>query len=289
MSRFKWHDEEYDLGSPSGKGYAGVSRQIVIQGKNTNVSSLADIWPQGTAINGAHTIQASAGVTLAWSSGSLNDAAAGTGLRTFAALIVDSNGKEQLITGTLNGQTKVTDTSGFSVRAVNAVWGTSWGSGGVNAGKIYFYDNSDTVTTGENQTIGKRLAIMDAGDNIGRSAWYTVPTIGSVACDLLVKAVAVDTEDSTTTIKYGTAQLLANAMMLEDRLIGLATALNLIVPFDLGQFTTAALDNGLPPYGLGGGLFIVPNGGTLDAKASASAATTVSIIIFGRLLIPSVL
>ena len=45
--------------------YLQVAREVTIIGRNTALSSLADIWPPGTSISGNHSLQANSGITPA--------------------------------------------------------------------------------------------------------------------------------------------------------------------------------------------------------------------------------
>lgn len=261
--------------------YISVAREVTIIGRNTALSTIADIWPRGTTYNGNHTLQAQAGITLAVSSISANDAAAGTGARTIMVLAVCTDGLEHFIPFTLNGTAKVTDTSGLLVVGVNSAWVVTAGSGNANAGKIYIYDSTDTDTSGENITIAKRLAIIDTGDNWARCGFYTVPSL----YDFAVLGVSFLNQDATTTIKYGAGSMLSNYLILMDSVVGSAGGL-VFYPFDCGQFASSGPGpSEIPAANILDPLLIVKGGGTLNFQAVMSAApTAVDVWAWGWLL-----
>ena len=282
--RVLYNGRTIDIGN-----YVNVYRPVTIVGRNSAVSTLADLWPPGSSISGAHSIQA-AGITLAVSSTSTADAAAGTGARTVSALCVLANGTEIILTATLNGQTKVATfvdlngVGGYSVVAVNLAWAATWGTGLTNAGKIEFYDTSDSVTGGENQTIGKRLAIIDTGDNWSRCGWYTVPDApDGNKCDLLIYAMSFINMDNTTTVKYGAASYKVNFMSWMQQTFGAAGAANWFL-FDAGQIASAVDPLQIPGPNVLEPLVIVKNGGVIDLQATLSAAAAVTGMAWGLLL-----
>jgi len=144
------------------------ARDERLWGKCAPSTSFVDIWPQASV----RTLPTVA-VKFGFSSASANDTSAGTGARTIVATMLDSNFQEIEETITLNGQTKV-ESSGLYLRLQKMVVKTA-GSGGVNAGIIYAYDTSDTVSGGVPQTASKIFGHMAAGDNITQMGMYTVP------------------------------------------------------------------------------------------------------------------
>lgn len=103
----------------------------------------------------------SSAIQVKCSSSDANDAAAGTGLRTLTVHGLDANWDAQSESVTLNGQTAVL-TANTYIRVFRAIGDTA-GSGGVNAGTIWFGDGTVTsgvpadrfmaITAGENQTL----------------------------------------------------------------------------------------------------------------------------------------
>lgn len=103
------------------------------------------------------------------SSGSTDDAAAGTGARTVFILGVNGDGSELSETVTLNGQTAVNTTNAYT--EIQRMVVLTVGSGGKNAGQIYA--GTGTVTTGVPANVYGHIA---AGENQSQIGHYTVPT-----------------------------------------------------------------------------------------------------------------
>lgn len=97
-------------------------------------------------------------------SSDVNDAAAGTGLRT-VRLYGQLDGVEQTEDVTLNGTTNVTTTKLWT--RMYRMKGLTAGSGGVNAG---------TITAAHTTTTANVFATMQIGYNRTQIAAYTVPT-----------------------------------------------------------------------------------------------------------------
>jgi hypothetical protein len=145
--------------------YAGIRKF----GQNPAISTtVEDVWDYGGTI----TLFTSA-VVIGVSSGSTDDASGGTGARTVLMMGLDANYDLQYETVTLNGQTKV-ETENAYLRVFRARVTTA-GSGGENAGTIYFYDTSDTVISGVPQTAAKVAAAMTIGKNQTLMAVFTIP------------------------------------------------------------------------------------------------------------------
>lgn len=169
---------------------------MIIIGKNgTGSTGYTDGWPA----NLDKTLP-TASFTLAVSSANAADAAAGTGARTLNVTYLDASYVTQTTTVTLNGQTKVDIAT--ALRFVKATVATA-GSGAVNAGIIYFYDSSDTVTSGVPQTNAKKFGYMVAGDNETFDTTFTVPAKHLYR----IKRMTISSLDSTTTAKAHANQL----------------------------------------------------------------------------------
>lgn len=173
--------------------------QIVpIWAKNAALSTLADIWPE----NIVRTLP-TVGVQLGFSSSSAADASpSGTGALTIRATLIRASGLEVTENIALNGQTKVQSVGTDYIRCQKMEVLTV-GSGGVNAGSIYCYDTSDTVTAGVPQTNTKKFGRIDVGENESLHGWYYVPAGKSAILLTIRPSVA----DATTTAKYGRALL----------------------------------------------------------------------------------
>lgn len=139
-------------------------RAVTIFGYNPDVDTSEEtIWTGGGII----THPAAAGV-LKVSSGSTNDAAAGTGARTIVINGLDANYNEISETVTLNGQTPINTIKEY-LRVQNLYVATA-GSGLTAAGIIYV--GTGVVTSGIPDTIYNQIAV---GDNASLTAHYTIP------------------------------------------------------------------------------------------------------------------
>jgi hypothetical protein len=191
-----WPFNKANNGSPSSVAF------LKLIGKNAAVTTISDLWTlSGTLLRTNPTV----GFTLAVSSSSTNDTAAGTGAR-----IVEVDGIEAItfaaktVTLTLAGQTKVTDASGVSFIRINDVRVISVGSGLTNAGIIYAYDNAvATVTAGVPQTASVIYGTVAIGDNQTRQAMYMVPA----GYQAQISAYGIGIEDGTATARPTTGQL----------------------------------------------------------------------------------
>lgn len=157
--------------SKTTQGQGPVS-YVTLDGINSTLNTTtADLWDQNTV----RTLPV-AGFTLAISSSAAADAAAGTGMRTVEVDVLDTDYKAYTLTMTLNGQTAVVDTTLVGkVLRVNDIRGKSWGTGLANAGAVYAFDSTDTVTGGVPQTATKIFNRISIGQNVAHSAFYTVP------------------------------------------------------------------------------------------------------------------
>lgn len=145
---------------------------VTLHGQASGVTTAQDCWPLAQS-----KTFPTAGFTLAVSSGSADDVkTSGTGAWTVEVDILDTSYVPHTLAIDLNGQTKVSDTLyvGTCFR-VNDIRVTNVGTGLKNAGIIYAYDNSDTVTSGVPQTATKIFSAVAVGDNFSRCASYTIP------------------------------------------------------------------------------------------------------------------
>jgi hypothetical protein len=133
-------------------------------GRNTDVdaaSAAEDIWDGGGTYTGFPT---GAGETVNVFSGSANDTAAGTGLRTLRISGLDTDGTVQSEIITLNGTSAVTSTGTYT--RVNLAVGLTAGSGGANAG---------TITVRHTTTTANVFTVVPIGANRSQVCAYTVP------------------------------------------------------------------------------------------------------------------
>lgn len=182
-------------------GGPGSIAHVALHGYNGAVSTLADLWQQ----NIVRTFP-TAGFTFAVSSSSAADdgAPAGTGALTAEVDVLDTDYIPHTVSIVLNGTTKVEDTSlvGAAFR-INDIRITSLGAGGQNAGDIYVYDTTDTVTAGVPQTATKIFHKIPATGNTSRGAFYTIPA----GCKMQTQQVRGGFNDSTVTARAGVISL----------------------------------------------------------------------------------
>ena len=184
----------YPFNSCGANGVAYPVAYISLHGYNAAVTTLTDLWPQGTV----RTLP-TAGFTIGVSSSSASDTnSAGTGARIVQVDFLDTSYIPHTINVVLNGQTMVSDTTQVATAfRINDIRCVSVGSGTTNAGDIYVYDNTDTVTAGVPQTATKIFHKVVAGDSIGRGGFYTVPA----GCALQVNQIRAGIDDTTTTAR----------------------------------------------------------------------------------------
>lgn len=173
-----------------------INGHLICGSNDAVTTSYADVWKQNIVRTDPTTA-----VQLGMSSGNAADAAAGTGARTVKVVGLDANYRVIDETFTLNGQTKVVGTKYFL--RVNYAEVLTAGSGGVNAGEVYIFDQSDTVTAGVPQTTTKIFGRIQAGYNQTQMAMYTTSELQRLRLVNLIATLA----DSTTTAKYGKLRL----------------------------------------------------------------------------------
>lgn len=142
------------------RGFGGASYTVVRGGYNAviNAGGKEDIWDSG-----ATYVKPTAARVHAIVSGSGNDTAAGTGLRTIRVEGLDANGAFQSEVVTLSGVTPVNTANAYT--AIFDLIGLTAGSGGVAAGTI-------TCTAATDSTVSATIA---TGFTNSRIAYYTVP------------------------------------------------------------------------------------------------------------------
>lgn len=173
---------------------------IAIHGMNSTVTSAADLWPQ----NIIRTFPAN-GFTIGVSSSSSNDVnISGSGAQIIEVDMLDINYNPYTLIFSMDGQNKVIDTNFVNTAyRINDIRVKSVGTGACNAGDIYVYDSSDTVTAGVPQTSTKIFHKLSATENVGRGFFYTVPA----GCQLQTQQVRGGFNDNITTARSGILNL----------------------------------------------------------------------------------
>jgi len=160
-------------------------------GKRTTTGAEANVlWP-----NGAYSFPPSAGVQLSVVSASINDAAAGTGIRTIEIHYLDANLVDRTETLVMNGTTPVL-TVATNIRFVQCMHMVTFGTLKVAAGAISASNGGDTysyIAIGDVRCTssvrmvpaGKRLIVttMYAGSASGSAAASSIVNIASPSFD----------------------------------------------------------------------------------------------------------
>ncbi len=152
-----------------------LGRRVLVTGYNGAIANANEDVGDGSQIYGAATTGAlpSTAVRLDISSGSANDALAGTGAQKVRVIGLDANFAPQIEEVSMNGQTAVI--TAYKYLRVLGVEVIQVGSGLGNAGIIYAADEACTQTAGVPSDLTKCYAWVAVGVNRSRHAIYTVP------------------------------------------------------------------------------------------------------------------
>lgn len=172
----------------------------IIWGQN-KTGSASGAYTDAWDVNIIETLPTTAVTLGVSSSDNTKDTAAGVGARTVGIWYLDANYALQYETVTLNGQTEV-DTTGKALRVVAAEV-LSVGSEGDNAGNIWIYDASDTVTSGVPQTDTKKMGYIEAGENVLRKGMFTVPA----GRTRRILKLEIYQRDASATLRYAKARI----------------------------------------------------------------------------------
>ena len=187
------------------RGQIQAHSVVTIAGYNSNVdTSWAMITPVGNLSYAATALQ------MTVSSGSANDASAGTGAQTVLVTGLDANYAVISETVTLNGQTAVTTTNSFL--RVNSMLVTTAGTSLANEGIIYI--GTGVVTAGVPATVYNVIA---AGFNNATSSQYTIPA--GYTGYLSVARIGLAQDTGTTLITARTRFVGTNGIALTGPLI----------------------------------------------------------------------
>lgn len=252
-------DNLYPTAYPFDRGIKSSPAPVVpvtLYGKAASVTSEKDLWP----LSFDRTWPTDA-FTLAISSSSADDVAAtGTGAWTVEVDVLDSDYVPHTITMSLNGQTAVEDSTLVGdVLRVNDIRIKTVGTGLANAGVIYAFDSTDTLTAGVPDTEAKTFQVVPAATNLCQSGFFTVPA----GCMLQASACRAGLNELSVVVRAATLALRTRYLVGTTR-----------VPYDLpvsGQITnyTGAIDaryfNGV----------VFPEKTDVIMRAAASASLTI--------------
>lgn len=135
--------------------------KITVIGCNTDVDNVTEtVWEVG----GSYVFPPAGGIQMSIASSSINDSAAGTGIRTVQIDYLDDTYTEQTEIVTLNGFTPV-PTVATNILRVNNLFAKTAGTGLSAAGTIILKNNAGTIT----------YSMIAIGNNNQRQVVYTVP------------------------------------------------------------------------------------------------------------------
>lgn len=219
-----------------------------------------DIWGQNII-----RTYPSAGFTFAVSSSNANDInTSGSGAWKVEVDVLDTDYVPYTITLNLDGQTKVVDTQLASKAfRINDVRVIDVGGNLVNAGDIYVYDTTSTVTAGVPQDTTKIFHKILAGEVTGRGAFYTVPK----GCKIQTQQVRAGITDATNTNRSGVVIFHAH-VMTNGKLI--PTSFPITGQISAGQ-GLIEVDPNWP--------LVFPEKTDINLQAKCSAASTVAVYV----------
>lgn len=255
-------------------GATGVKVYGRLPAAPATASGPADIWP-GASLAAPALVRTlpSAAFQIAVASSSAQDIlTSGTGAWTVQVTYLDANYAQGTITVNLNGQTAVS--TGVNALRIQSVQVLSAGSGGVNAGSIFVYDATASLTLGVPQTTTKIFAVVDIGYNTDGLGVYTVPA----GYQAQILHVVLDVTNGTATAYNARAR------------VGVATysgtpGVGTLAPFQYaviaGPTSTASARNYLSQLP-----DLLPPGSEIRFQASSTAAGAEIALIAEILLIP---
>jgi hypothetical protein len=235
-------------------------------------SGPSDIWP-GAAIQGVRNLPTSV-FQIAVASDSAQDIlTSGSGAWTVQIVYLDANYASQTLNVNLNGQTAVA--TGVNALRIQSAQVIAAGTGGVNAGNIYVYDATSSLSGGVPQTATKLYAQIATGYNTDGLGMYTVPTGYTAQILHVVTGVTNGTASSyNARVRVGAAAYSGT--------IGGGTLLPFQYAVIAGPGTTTPNDDlrsDLPET--------LPAGSEIRFQASSTASGAEVIVIAEILLIPS--
>jgi hypothetical protein len=179
-------------------------------------TTLAELYVFNQALDWPTVFAAAAKLDIA--SSSTNDAAAGTGARTVRIVGLDGNYTPQVEDIALNGQTMITSAKSFL--RVFGVEVLTAGSGGVNAGDVYFMKTGTggTWTTGVPGTLTSGVSKILVGWGSCMNGIFTTPVGSSWALSHLIlssRAQAATIMIQSEDLSLATPRLITSAPPIE--------------------------------------------------------------------------
>lgn len=237
---------------------------VALWGEVSGVTSEQTLWPFAF-----DRTWPTAAFTVAISSDDAADVlTTGTGAWTVEVDVLDTDYAAHTITMNLNGTTAVVDTTlAGDVIRVNDIRVVAVGTGLANAGNLYVFDSTDTLTAGVPDTDAKTFQIMPLGRNLCMSGVYTVPA----GCMLQVSALRAGFDETSTTAR-------AAQLKLRTRVLAGTKRISADLPVS-GQIT--GYSGTLDARYFNGVTF--PEKTDIELRAAASASLTVFAFADGTL------
>lgn len=164
-------------------------RMISIIGHTTALTTTrTTVYPGGSMLNIDQSGLHASPSTVCIASESINDTAAGTGARSALLTGLDSAGKLQTETVSMNGQTETASVKTYS--AVNGFSSGSWGSSTLNEGIMHI---GNGPFTGGIPSV--KYFSMDAETNKAHTAYFSVPSEKKLFIRQLILNVATTNKD----------------------------------------------------------------------------------------------
>jgi len=238
-------------------------------------SGPADIWP-GASLAApvlVRTLPATV-FQIAVASSSVQDIlTSGSGAWTVQIVYLDALYNQATLNVNLNGQTAVA--TGVNALRIQSVQVIAAGSGGVNAGSIFVYDATASLTLGVPQTTTKIFAVVDVGYNTDGLGMYTVPA------GYQAQILHVVSDVTTGTATAYNARVRVGAAAYSGTLGG-----GSLLPFQYAVISGPSTTS--PPADLLSQLpDLLPAGSEIRFQGSSTAAGAEIILIAEILLIPS--
>ncbi len=208
------------------------------------------VTPTSTTANiNQSTIHATP-ATVDVASTSTNDDGGGSGLLTALLIGLDSSGDAQTEVITMDGQTAVTSANTYS--AVNGIRGVSWGATTWNEGDIWV--GTGSFSSG---VPAVHMFAMGVRQNVGLTAYYTVPNAKRLVLRQLLFAVGTTNKD----VEF----------FIEQSANGTNWFTEIELPFEPGELTSDIV--GIPPFAAGTHI-------RLEAVSSASGTQATGVLGF---------
>jgi hypothetical protein len=165
---------------PGAEVFGAYGRRTTV-GAETNI-----LWPDGT-----YALPPAAGLQISVKSDSINDTAAGTGIRTVDVHYLDDSLVRQIETVSMNGTTDVL-TVATNIRFIECMHMRTYGSGKVAAGTILAHvgaQNYSEISVGKVRC-SSSVRMVPAGKKLFVSSVYAGSSSGTAAATTVIEMVS---------------------------------------------------------------------------------------------------